>query len=356
MPISGKFHKGRYVSIDLLKGVGVISFIAYHVGERFSENRYTDVWYLAQVFVTSFFIFSSGFMVGFHYYHLNSTRSEYFLTAKRLLIRAGRLFTLVFLFGTSKSVAIDGLSILSSFKNSFYIISSLVIIDRWDVPFQALLVISLTLAASAVLLSAYRSNPNQLYLFVFLYTSLFIGIDCFTQLRLPYLWRYIPHGILGIPIGIFFKNYIFNPNRTHNRRLLLNAGYISMFLFLIFEIFVLSSTPAYDFVKDRLFPNIIMNLCFFSGFGLIFHVYFDHINTTNYALRLLKYMGKRTLLIYIAQGILINVASKFFFQPHTQSDTITITFAILAASLLCCLLTDLASRLSIFRVFYNLFS
>lgn len=327
----------RYFFIDALKSIGILMFIIWHIFENFyAHPAIMSGLFRSVLCVTGFFVFSSGFIVGFHYY-----QKKDLLTGKELWWRLGsramKLALIVFAVGIILSMARNrnlGQAVLSPLLN----IISLLYTDRWDIPLQVLIAIGFTLVLGAIYLQFWGTR-----IFAFANILLFLcilGLELFTEIRLPYLWRYTVQGLAGIFIGILYIKKIMPIVIANRRSTIFGIMWFFMAAFLLIETQIVLSIDMYLlFLYNTVFQATIV-ISFFIGISL----FFIFLGMTwgpekSFAIRYGLLLGKHSLFVYLLQIIIINVVLILYAIKLVSASECFIASVIL---MLLCLLVAVA--------------
>lgn len=295
---------GRLHFIDALKALGIFMFIIWHVFENFygyapvSSSLFRSV-----ICVTGYFVFSSGFMIGFHYYNDKKYRINWLWN--RLGVRAAKLILIaltagmVMTFLQNRQFNADLFTPLMNIISLFYT-------DRWDIPLQVLLAIGCTLIWGMICLRLRQTWILGLVHLVVL--GALFSWELLLNNRLPYLWRYVFQGYIGIFIGLFFINHVMvQESEKKQSTILLMAVSLSVFFFM--EILVILDPKTYYIFLFDTILQAIMIASFFVGFSLLFRELLD-TKRNDGILRVIRpflLLGKHSLFVYLIQIIIINL-------------------------------------------------
>jgi hypothetical protein len=325
--------RDRFVFMDLIKGLAIFEFICWHVFEKFYANSPSSAPLYRILFsVTGFFVLSSGFMVGCHYYSkLKSSKgSELGAIFFRICIRSLKLILIVVSANIVMLVLTSGYSsegLLSLLRK----VSSMIYIDRWDISLQVLLAIATTLIiGNLIVIAVNRYKYSGVVIFSVLLAIIF-G-DLTADSRIPYLWRYVLHGIFGVFVGIVFYEKILNAERSKCCIQFIAFNFLLIFISLSSIVALKSST--YDFFLYKLAPDILASSAFLLGFGCLFYLLYDvNSKTLSIVGRFVKNLGKNSLFIYIVQISLIDMIVILFpgYQLFDQLSCFALTFLIIVA-------------------------
>ncbi len=295
----------RFHFIDALKAIGILLFIIWHIFENFyihppiSSGLFRSV-----LFVTGFFVFSSGFLIGFHYYPIASLSGKIFWG--RLCIRAVKLFLIVLSTGLFLTI-IKTRQIDIEFLSPFFNIFSLIYTDRWDVPLQVLIAIGITLIFGMLCIILINNRWFILIISIFLFAV--ISWEFFTHCRLPYLWRYTFQGVIGIFTGILMSPQKISEISRNLKPNILATMIASLVVFFYMELQAILSPEKYILFLYNTFFQATMVTSFFIGFALFFLFFLDinRFNLIQSTSQQLLLLGKHSLFVYLLQIIVINL-------------------------------------------------
>ncbi|MBN2521604.1 MAG: hypothetical protein JXB17_13915 [Bacteroidales bacterium] len=320
------------ICLDLVKGIGILEFICWHVFVNFYLYKPDTAALNRVVFsVTGFFVFSSGFLVGFHYYaklQLSKVKDPACIF-KRLCVRALKLFIIVLM--ANFTILFFKTKNFSS-GNILYVLeklASLLYIDRWDISLQVLMSIALTLIASYLLMLLFHRFRYALHVFLLL-LALIILIDLITVDPIPYLWRYGLHGIFGLIVGMFFFQNIFSGYYS-NRFKIAILGFVFLGIFFVTVLIVIIVPSAHEFFLYNLGPSLLAVSAYFVGFSNIFYLLYDlEGRSLNWSGKILKNLGAQSLLVYLIQITLINLIVLIFkkFKLYAQWECFVVSILI----------------------------
>lgn len=318
----------RFVHLDLLKGIAILEFICWHVFQNFYEYTPNTAELHRVVFsVTGFFVLASGYILGSHYYpKLRDKKITSAYLLKRIFTRSLKLIFIVFAanicinfisMGFSLEAIVDTKKILTLFY-----------LDRWDISLQVLLAIALTLVLGAVLLIFIYYYQHTL-LIVSLVIFMIIAIDLVRIDPLPYLWRYLLHGITGIVLGIIFNNKYQNNILTNTfvKFHLYTFGSI----FILITILVSSDSSVHKFFLFKLGPDILAATSYLIGLGSIFFLLYDLRQLPlGIFSKILECLGRHSLFVYLLQIIIIDLTVIVFdnFRLGSQWECLVLTVLI----------------------------
>jgi len=112
----------RLLSLDFLRGFGVITFIVWHCYAYFYKYpQGSSPVHRGTICATGLFIFLGGFLVGNHYYSRLSSSKDAASIARRLLVRAAKLTSYVVLANLLVAVLLErgfnGGAVAETFRN-----------------------------------------------------------------------------------------------------------------------------------------------------------------------------------------------------------------------------------------------
>lgn len=344
----------REIFLDWLKGYGILQFIVWHVFENFYIHPPITAPLFRLVFpVTGFFVFTSGFLVGYHYFMAITTDGARFSVFKRLFIRTSKLFLLVF-------IANMAISFLASSELTFFDLShkttreilSLFYVDRWDISLQVLIAIAVTLI-SGYLFALLFSNVRGSFIFAAFVLACLAWYDLYSVGHLPYLWRYVAHGILGLMIGIVFNKFVLkNTFSGYCKRL----SIVCLSIFVFIEILVILKPELYNFFLYNIGPSLVAVGSYFIGLSLVLYVIYDLKKR-----RLGKIecwiitVGQSTLFVYLLQIVLIDIVVLIFknFQVDSQLGCLVMSACIFFVCLVACWLVNWGRQFSFINYVYK---
>ncbi len=345
----------RLVCLDLVKGLAILQFILWHVFQNFYASAPSTAALHRILFsVTGFFVLSSGFLVGFHYYeNLQLSKEKDSLSIfKRLCIRAMKLFIIVLIANLTIHLISNGFSstnilfVLNKILSLFYI-------DRWDISLQVLLSIAVTLLTGywfRVLIHKYRYTIK---IFLLLLVLLIVA-DLLMVNHIPYLWRYGLHGLFGVLLGIFFSENIFS--RKFSKKFIKIASFISFVIFMTILGIVTGISQTYHFFLLNLGPDLLASSTYFIGFVTIFYLRYDLDKISlGWSGQFLKTLGEHSLFIYLVQISLIDSIVIIFpkYMLHTQWECFFFSILIIILCLALTKITDYARQYNLVNRFYR---
>lgn len=311
----------RQVSLDLIKGLGILEFICWHIFESFYEHpNVTAVMYRIVFSVTGFFVFSSGFIIGSHYYGILqlSEGKNPIPIFKRLCFRASKLLLIVLLANLFMIFVKNKEFSLENVMDVLWKIFSLFFIDRWDVSLQVLMAVAITLTTGFLLLILIDRLRYTLKIFSVILVLL-ITIDLFMDNNIPYLWRYGLHGIFGVTVGVFFFQNIFS--KKFSIQFIKFFGFIFLCLFFTILGIVALVPPTYDFFLYNLGPDLLAVSAYFIGFMNLFYLLYDiEKKRLGWIGKNVENLGKQSLFVYLIQIILINLILLLFKEFNLNSQ------------------------------------
>ncbi|MFZ5910584.1 MAG: acyltransferase family protein [Chloroflexota bacterium] len=327
----------RYIFLDVVKGIGIIEYIIWHIFIKFYPPPVETVISFRLVFsVTGFFVFGSGFLLGSYYYQ--KIDNNWLAILKRLCIRAGKLVLIMFVAGILMNFLYSR-DLIASSRDAISSILTLFYLDSWDVPFQVLLAISLTLVFGfLVLLASVRRPYVQMLLaivVIVIVTSNFTWIELY-----PYLWRYFFQGLVGVYVGALFYDQVLS-NKHSNVKLLV-MGSVGLSLFVLIEIFVTTSLNFYRFFLFNIAGITISVIIFFVGFAILTYLAYDLKQMPTFlVIKSLSLMGRYSLFVYILQILIIDiVAIVFEMKLANQLEGLIASFLLIIICVLACNLLE----------------
>jgi hypothetical protein len=338
----------RSAGIDALKGFGVMSFIVWHCyANYYKYSQASSAFFRSVLFATGLFVALSGFVVGYHYYSKLQKGYSVRYLFRRIIIRSLKLSFYVFLAGVAVSV-LDSKNyrIGQPLREIF----TLFYLDRWDIPFQILFVISIGLLGDFfVLLFLLRFGQSCLLMFGIFFLAVFFG-DFLFDGHLPYFWRYLPLSIMGTLLGFIATNYL---NRNISTRMV--AFFIGVFIVLCVQSILYKESYYYILFKIGPYHVLIMSLII--GLGSLAHSPWCTKRWSPLRIsRPLALAGQYSLLAYFTQ-IIIRV-SLFFIKANSLSNDAVIILLALVVTILCgmwILVVNYSRRYKRVNLAYDLF-
>lgn len=316
----------RLSSVDFLKGFGIISFILWHCYDYYyligntrpPLNRFI-------LYTTGIFIFTSGFIVGYHYFEkfIISPHDVQYVITKRLYIRAVKLVCYVYIVNLiSIIIKTKNLSIYALEKTVTLIIS-LFYLDRWDISIQVLIVIALGLAISPIILYAYARYKGLVSKLIILLIMALCLYDCINTGWLPYLWRYLPLSIIGIPFGNYFR-------KMGSRQKLEKYYYFYLFTFIGLCLISAVSSRCYEYILFETGPYLILVIAVFLSVTITAFKFIDEQRTSPLLInKVISLLGQYSLMIYIVHLIIIRVVSEIIGHKRFESNACVILIALI---------------------------
>lgn len=357
-PVSSQTNLPRHlVCLDLIKGLGILGFIYWHVFESLYACPPEMTAVCRTLFsVTGLFVFSSGFLIGCHYYGKLqlSKESDPLSIFWRLCIRAGKLAIIVLMANIAMSFLKTREFSLGNLLSVLENIASLFYVDRWDISLQVLMSIAVTLLTGYLLLLLIHRLPHALYIFLFLLALLAVA-DLFVDDNIPYLWRYVLHGMFGVPVGMFFFKNILSGKLS--KRIVKISGLVFLGIFLTIVGIVAIMVSAYYFFVYNLGPDLLAVSACFIGFCSIFYLLYDlGKRPLGWAGNIIKHLGKQSLFVYLVQIMVINLIALILtdHQLHAQWEGYVLSVLVLLVCLISCRLMDYARRYNFAERLYRM--
>ena len=346
--------KKRFHFIDIVKGVGIFEFIIWHVLRNFYYYPPSTAVLQRLVFsVTGYFVFSAGFLIGGYYYSKIENGSDWQPILGRLCVRSLKLI-FIMLFAGFVIAYLDSSNLLSSFQLSITKAISLFYVDRWDVPLQVLLAISVTLFFGFLIFVSCIKSRGMSVFFLIITISLLI-YDFIAIKDFPYLWRYFFQGLMGIYVGSVFYNRVVS-GKTSNKVLLI-IGIVCFVLFALVELSVSLQQPLYYFFVLNVTAQFFAVVTFFIGSGLLLYLAYDiHGRSISFVAGSFSLLGKHSLFVYLVQIVIIDLlvivydGAKF----TTQIEGFLYAMSLLILCVLICRLVEFLLRYKRVKFMYDL--
>ncbi len=344
----------RRTSLDLLKGISIFSFIIWHVFENFySYKSYEAELHRMQFFVTGYFVLSSGFMIGTHYYQKIINGIKWTSLFKRICVRAGKLFLFVFVAGLVMRYLKEK---SFSLKDIFIImqdILSLFYKDRWDISLQVLIAVAVTLISGYIMM----------IFFIKIKPAIFIGVTVLVILAvkdyknseyIPYLWRYVLHGLVGVGIGMIFHQYIYN--RDLQKKQIYIIGITLFCIFLPIEFCAAYKKIFYEYMLFKIGTGILAVSIYTVSLSLMFHARYDIKKVPyNYVTQGIMIAGSNSLFVYLLQISIINFLKIIFkIRFDYQIECLVYSVIIFSACAVICSLVIYLRRNTIIDRWYQI--
>jgi len=301
----------RLTSLDLLKGISIFSFIIWHVFENFySYKSYEAELHRMQFFVTGYFVLSSGFMIGTHYYQKIINGIKWTSFFKRICVRALKLFFFVFVAGMVMRYLKDK---SFSLKDVFIIIQDILSLsykDRWDISMQVLIAVAVTLIFGYIIMIFFIKIKVSILISLAVLVILAVT-DYNSSKHIPYLWRYVLHGLVGVEIGMIFHQYIYNGDLQ--KKQIYVTGITLFCIFLPVEFCVAYEKIFYEYMLFKIGPGILAVSIYAISLSLIFYARYDIEKASyNWATGGIIIAGNNSLFVYLLQISIINFLKIIF--------------------------------------------
>lgn len=304
----------RNYSGDFVKGVLMIGMVLIHSSSLFAEDSVRQAIYQYLYFVSGAWIFITGLLISLYYGDKFATNSKG--VSLRLAIRGLKLLLLVTLINYVAYTS--GLSPqLHDFSLYFYIYNVLLLGD-FSFSFEILVPIAELLIISPIILRLKKTG-------IILSIGMFFLANwlSFTDVQLPYNFKNIVFGILGILTGVLIKQYFASTSKKAYR-----AYFIYAILIYVLNIILVDKFGGF-LVNDSLAILSAVTLLF--CFGNII----QNVSSTNFMVTL----GQHSLFLYMWQMIILRMIHHAELKLHfnlgfISISTITITLVIFTAIIL----------------------
>jgi hypothetical protein len=339
----------RLLSLDFLRGYGIITFIVWHCYAYFYKypQGFSPV-HRSTIGATGLFIFLGGFLVGNHYYAKLSATKDAASITKRLLIRAGKLILYVILANLLVAILMERGFNVGAFAETFRNLVSLLYRDRWDIPLQILIVIALGLiCALPVILLHMRYGRRSSLFFLILLMGLYV-FDILYPEHVPYLWRYLPLSLAGALLGLFLM-------RDIKRRVILGYGSACLAIAVGLCIASALSNRCYEYILFETGPYALLVATTCIGVGSFAYEILDvRKNVPRWLERSVILTGQQSLFVYIAQIVIIRLVALHFGDRTTDSDSRVLLMAAVIIAV-CVALSNCVDRSRRYVVFDRLY-
>lgn len=339
----------RLLSIDALKGFGIVSFIVWHsYAYYYKYSQASSPVSRGVLFATGLFIALSGFVFGFHYYEKIQRGYPLRSLVFRLMVRCSKLMGYVVV----ANIAVSALNtdniyywdIISKIMSLFYI-------DRWDVTFQVLFVISIGLVLDLLVLAAFIKYEKYVCYFL---TAAMLGlffIDLFYQGNFPYLWRYIPLSITGAILGILATRWI-------HQQIPALAIVTSVTVFVGLCVLSIFYKSWYYYVILEIGPYHLLVISLMASF-ILGGQYVHYLKNTALSIfgQILVILGKYSLFVYFLHVIMIYLSLSLIKERSLIMDTQISSIAMIIA-ISCVIFAKIVDYLRQYKVInflYHLF-
>ncbi|WP_165066827.1 acyltransferase [Paludisphaera rhizosphaerae] len=346
--VTRSVRRMRFLSLDMVKGVGVLSFILWHAMAYFHQSgaesapavRFTH-------YATGLFVFVTGFILG-----LRGQADKRPLLPASSVWRASRLLLICLAAGIAKQ-ALQGRVLSSSLVLvPLWEICSLGMVSRWDVPLQVLVVIAAVLLLAPFVVEACRGRRFAAIVFA---AALPLALEPTLRLRVPYLWHFLLLGVWGTLIGVGLAQ---NRERALAalQRLPGPAFAVSALAYLWLQLGVTTHEAWYVaalFTMAGNLASVVINVCFWGGPTLVRHDLGGE--PAGGIVRVLALLGRHSLFAYVLQIVALNAvrASGLATPSASALPAALVTAAIAALCLAACSAIELARRLPRFEIGYR---
>ncbi len=343
----------RLVALDWIKAVGIACFILWHAIDYFFTADIADTRIGRSIFFTTgLFVFSAGFMVGFHYVPRMENPAFAASTRWRLVTRGAKLLG-IFLCAKAASMAIEGgVPAARDLLQGAADVASLFYVDRWDQPLQVLAVISLVLIVTPFCHFLTRTPWRRVALI-----ALIIGGtgELLTDSHVPYLWRNFAVGVVGMVFGR--RVYQSRPFPVRTLHMLV---WISLPVLAGLSVTAAASIGVYHVLLRTTLPNLLSVVAVFLALGIPVHMRFSvHGEVPSRTFRYLCLTGEMSLYVYLLQIVLIRLlsATRAVVRSEDLSRSLAMALAIWAVCALACITTRSLRKFSpVARLYRAIFS
>lgn len=323
--------------IDISKGIGVLAFIVWHVFENFHyPNRYDAELYRFVFFVTGYFVFSSGYIIGSYYLEKLKKGQSWEIGFKRIFVRALKLLIIVLLANTAMAIRKSGHITSYDLVVITQKIISLLYVDRWDISLQVLLVIAATIVLGQILLYWFIKKRSA-YLLSSIVLCFIFAIDYLTDGVFYYFWRYLLVGVTGVLTGAAFHSFFYTEHAGNTKFIFL--GVVAIFLFSLFLFFTSISKAYYFIVMHDVGLHVAAVLSGFVGINILLYFKYDEKKKNPHGVMgFFRTVGQYSLMVYLLQIILINLFSMMGTPKsiETQTGNLLCALGIFAICLIFC--------------------
>lgn len=311
----------RLVSIDFVRGIGIVSFTYWHAANYFCIDHSSSIPSVRfTLYATGLFIFTAGLLIGLHYDPIFQALARRKETSFRLIARGVKLI-LIFLGASALKNGIGRPGLLSRTVGDGI---SVLYTQRWDLPLQILTPIAGLLISAPILLWLLGKFGSNAFGVVGLVV---ITMDVLMPHPLPYFWHYYFVGFVGVWSGsTLSRNWSTCSSKVRERPLTVYV--IPLTIYLILQSSAVISESWYDILLYSLWGNLAIIASFFIAIGLpVFYFYDLGGRKSGFVSKAFVTLGRHTLLAYLLQVCLLNVLRASKIVIPTKDMTVVVVIA-----------------------------